>query len=255
MKVDAARALLAVGQADGPVPAMMAASHLARTGPYAVQLTAPERLSRQAYMQRKVAERDPRVAGDPYTASATEVGVNLRRAAAAAASAPGGGVGGGRSSSGAAARPSAAAVSAATAAAAPAAAAAAATADAARSWATIPVAERTEETERELRILGSRKALDPKRFYKATGTTTGKRGKWAPDRFHVGTVVAPAAEFFSARLARRERHDSFAGELLADGAFLERSERKVGQIWSKQRSGLKRGGGRVTKGGGKGGRR
>lgn len=199
MKVDAARALLAVGQADGPVPAMMAASHLARTGPYAVQLTAPERLSRQAYMQRKVAERDPRVAGDPYTASAT--------------------------------------------------------ADAARSWATIPVAERTEETERELRILGSRKALDPKRFYKATGTTTGKRGKWAPDRFHVGTVVAPAAEFFSARLARRERHDSFAGELLADGAFLERSERKVGQIWSKQRSGLKRGGGRVTKGGGKGGRR
>lgn len=247
MKADAARALLAVGQADGPVPTMMAASHLARTSPYAVQLTAPERLSRQAYMQRKVAERDPRVAGDPYSASATEVGVNLRRAAAAAAASSRGG--------GDAPRPSAAAVSAATAVAAPAAAAAAATADAARSWATIPIAERSEETERELRILSSRKALDPKRFYKATGTTTGKRGRWAPDRFHVGTVVAPAAEFYSARLARRERHDSFAGELLADDAFLARSERKVGQIWSKQRGGLKRGGGRVTKRGGKGGRR
>ncbi|GAB0496004.1 hypothetical protein MMPV_007314 [Pyropia vietnamensis] len=251
MKMEAARALLSIGQSDGPVPAMMAKSHLARTNPYAVQLTAPERLSRQAYMQRKVAERDPRVAGDPYAASAPEVGINLRRAMAAGGGRDGGGSGGG----GGAARESTAAVSAATARAAPAAAAAAANSDAARSWATIPIAEKTEATERELRILASRKALDPKRFYKATGTTTGKRGQWAPDRFHVGTIVSPATEFFSARLARRDRHDSFAAELLNDDAFMARSERKVRQIWTKQRSGLKRGRRGVAKHGRKRNRR
>lgn len=247
MKADAARAILAVGQADGPVPAMMAASHLARTAPHAVQLTAPDRLTRQAYMQRVVGARQPGLAGDIYAASAPEVGVNLRRAAAeaasAAASAPGGAGGG----SGAG-RPSGAAASPATAVAAPAAASAAAVADATRAWAAIPLAEGTEEGDRELRILAARKALDPKRFYKATGTTAGRRARWAPDRYHVGTIVAPATEFFSARLARRDRHDSFAGELLADERFMARSHRKVGDILTRKRSGFKRGVGKGGKG-------
>ncbi|OSX78037.1 hypothetical protein BU14_0125s0025 [Porphyra umbilicalis] len=241
MKADAARALLAIGQTDGPVPSMMAASHLGRADPTPIHLLAPARLSRSAYMQRAAAGRDARVAGgNIYAASAPPAALDLRRAAAHASSlSSSSSVGGGAAG---------AAGSAATAAAAPAAAAAAATADATAEWAAIPLAHVDADGARELRILASRSALDPKRFYKSTGGGRGRRG-WAPDRFHVGTVVAPAAEFYSARLPRRERHATYAGELLADGAFMARSRRAFGAIQARHASGA-RGAIRKRRGGG-----
>ena len=79
-----------------------------------------------------------------------------------------------------------------------------------RRWHELPEQTLTPQLKRELRLLKLRGAADPKRFYKRNDTTQ------LPTRFEVGTVVEGAADFFSARLAKRERKQTLAEELMAD---------------------------------------
>ncbi|CAI7867410.1 unnamed protein product [Closterium sp. NIES-54] len=55
-----------------------------------------------------------------------------------------------------------------------------------------------------------RNVLDPKRHYRSADS------KKLPTHFQIGTVVEGAADFYSSRLTRRERKQSFAAELLHD---------------------------------------
>lgn len=55
-----------------------------------------------------------------------------------------------------------------------------------------------------------RSAIDPKRHYKKG------ESKSLPKYFQVGTVVESPLDFFSSRLAKRERKASLADELLSN---------------------------------------
>lgn len=84
----------------------------------------------------------------------------------------------------------------------------------AKDWHEIPVVRMTPELEKDLRLIENRNHLDPKRFYKSSGT--GRKPGELPSRVHVGTVVVGAHEFYSGRLTKRERRKTFTDEVMSD---------------------------------------
>lgn len=79
-----------------------------------------------------------------------------------------------------------------------------------------------------------RSVLDPKRHYKKEG------GKAKPPEFsHVGTLVEGPTEFFSSRIAKKDRKRTFVDETLAVEESNGRFEDKYGQIQAKKTSGKK----------------
>lgn len=104
-------------------------------------------------------------------------------------------------------------------------------------WHEIPEAEMTAGLRRDLVLLENRAHLDPKRFYKSSGTGR-KRGE-LPTRVHVGTVIAGAHEFLSGRLTNKERKKSFADEIFSDDRLMENAKRRFGKL-QKSRQGTKR---------------
>lgn len=81
-------------------------------------------------------------------------------------------------------------------------------------WYEIPEARLTPELAKDLRLIANRQHLDPKRFYKSSGSTR-RRGE-LETRVHVGQVVAGAHEFYSGRIAKRDRRATVLDEVLAD---------------------------------------
>lgn len=81
-------------------------------------------------------------------------------------------------------------------------------------WHEIPERTLSPAEERDLRAIENRQHLDPKRFYKSSGS--GRKQGELPSRVHFGTVVVGAHEFYSARLRRKERRTRFIDEVLAD---------------------------------------
>lgn len=81
-------------------------------------------------------------------------------------------------------------------------------------WHEIPEAKMTPELQRDLRIVENRQHLDPKRFYKSSGT--GRRRGELPSRVQIGTVVVGAHEFYSGRLTNKERKGRIIDQVLAD---------------------------------------
>ncbi|VEU34502.1 unnamed protein product [Pseudo-nitzschia multistriata] len=79
-----------------------------------------------------------------------------------------------------------------------------------RGWFGMKPAAMTEELRTDLAIIRNRTYLDPKRFYKSS------------DKHHsvvqVGTVVEGASEFYSSRLAKKDRRANLTEELMADAA-------------------------------------
>ena len=84
-------------------------------------------------------------------------------------------------------------------------------------------------------MLKLRGAYDPKRFYKTADTTK------LPTHFQIGTVVGGAADFYSARLAKRDQKQSLAEEILHDkdiervrrGRFAKIQEKNAGSMGRK----------------------
>lgn len=91
-------------------------------------------------------------------------------------------------------------------------------------WHEIPEIRMTPELEKDLRIIENRRHLDPKRFYKSTGT--GRKKGQMPTRVHVGTVVVGAHEFYSGRLTRKERRKSILDEVMSDERIMKFTKNK-----------------------------
>lgn len=84
-----------------------------------------------------------------------------------------------------------------------------------KSWYDLPATTITDEVKNDLRVLRLRSALDPKTFYKKFDTTK------FPKYFQFGTVVEGATEFYSSRLARKQRKRTFTEEIMADSHLTE----------------------------------
>ncbi|KAL6019245.1 dTDP-fucopyranose mutase [Candidozyma auris] len=82
-------------------------------------------------------------------------------------------------------------------------------ADAGKEWFNMKKKEMTPEIKRDMLIIKNRAVLDRKRHY--------KKDKWEiPKYFQTGTIIEGNTEYYSARLARRNRGKSLAEEILHD---------------------------------------
>lgn len=91
-------------------------------------------------------------------------------------------------------------------------------------WHEIPEARMTPQLQKDLRVIENRQHLDPKRFYKSSGT--GRRKGELPNRVHVGTVVVGAHEFYSSRLTRKERRRTILDEVMSDERIINYTKNK-----------------------------
>lgn len=102
-------------------------------------------------------------------------------------------------------------------------------------WDEIPKVSLTPELERDLRIIENRQHLDPKRFYKSTGT--GRQRGQLPTRFHLGTVVVGSHEFYSGRLTRQERKSRIINEVLADERIVNYTRKRMTSLQRARQTG------------------
>lgn len=102
-------------------------------------------------------------------------------------------------------------------------------------WYEIPKVSLTPELERDLRIIENRQHLDPKRFYKSTGT--GRQRGQLPTKFHIGTVVVGSHEFYSGRLTRQERKSRIIDEVLADNRIVNYTRKRMTSLQRARQTG------------------
>ncbi|XP_032073978.1 deoxynucleotidyltransferase terminal-interacting protein 2 isoform X2 [Thamnophis elegans] len=91
-------------------------------------------------------------------------------------------------------------------------------------WFGMKAPEMTEELKNDLKALQMRAAIDPKRFYKKNDR------KGLPKYFQVGTIVDSPADFYHARIPKKERKKTIVDELLADSEFRRYNKRKYQDI-------------------------
>lgn len=92
-----------------------------------------------------------------------------------------------------------------------------------KGWFDMPKQEITPEIKHDLDILRMRHVLDPKRHYRSLGKHEFKY-------FQVGTIKEGPTEFFSSRVARKDRGKTIVDELLADNQAREYHKRKANEI-------------------------
>jgi len=80
-----------------------------------------------------------------------------------------------------------------------------------KGWFCMVPTPMTDELKTDLSILKNRNYLDPKRFYKKADRSSGSKLMMG-----VGTVIEGAAEFYSSRLAKKERRTNLTEEIMAD---------------------------------------
>ena len=97
----------------------------------------------------------------------------------------------------------------------------------------MPKTELTPELKRDLQLLQMRNVLDPHRHYKSSG-----KGK-IPAFSQTGTVIEGPTDFYSARLNKRERKQTFAEEIVAGEKENGRFKRKYNEIQEAKTSGKK----------------
>jgi len=101
-------------------------------------------------------------------------------------------------------------------------------------WFDLPKTELTPELKRDLQLLRMRPVLDPKRHYKK------ENGKAKPPEFsQVGTVIQGPTEFFSARIAKKDRKSTFVEETMAIEQDSGRFKAKYMEIQASKASGRK----------------
>ena len=93
-----------------------------------------------------------------------------------------------------------------------------------KDWFNMPALEMTEERQRDLEMVQMRKVLDPKRFYKKNNSDN------LPKYFQIGTIVDNAADFYTDRVAKKDRKQTMVDELLADAEFKKYQKRKYVEI-------------------------
>ncbi|CAO3685986.1 unnamed protein product [Rhizopus stolonifer] len=103
-----------------------------------------------------------------------------------------------------------------------------------KEWFDMPRIELTPEIKRDLQVLKMRHVLDRKRHYKKTNQ------KESPKYFQMGTIIEGPTEFFSVRLAKKERKQTIVDELMASEEQKHYFKRKYNQVSEKAKSGGKR---------------
>ncbi|XP_077506973.1 deoxynucleotidyltransferase terminal-interacting protein 2 [Amblyomma americanum] len=101
-------------------------------------------------------------------------------------------------------------------------------------WFGLPAPEMTEELKRDLEVLRMRHVLDPKRFYKKNDL------KDLPKYFQMGTVMDSAADFYHARVPKKDRKQTMVDELLADAEFRRFNKKKFNEFMAQQQRGASR---------------
>ncbi|KAJ5658051.1 uncharacterized protein N7484_001700 [Penicillium longicatenatum] len=101
-------------------------------------------------------------------------------------------------------------------------------------WFDLPKTELTTELKRDLQLLRMRSVLDPKRHYKK------ENGKAKlPEFSQVGTIIEGPTEFFSGRIAKKDRKKTFVAEAMAQERETRRFESKYRDIQTTKQSGKK----------------
>ncbi|KAH0565795.1 hypothetical protein GP486_000814 [Trichoglossum hirsutum] len=100
-------------------------------------------------------------------------------------------------------------------------------------WFDLPRTNLTPQLKRDLQLLRLRSVLDPKRHYKKN---TSKASQF-PEFSQVGTIVEGSTEFYSARLPKRQRKNTFVDEVLAEEKDTGYFGRKYSDIQVSKTSG------------------
>ncbi len=98
----------------------------------------------------------------------------------------------------------------------------------ARDWQSMPSLQITPEMERDLRVIENRQHIDPKRFYKSSGT--GRKKGELPTKVAFGTVIEAPHEFYSSRIAKRDRRKTFTEEIMSDRKIMDYAKSRVRKI-------------------------
>lgn len=99
-------------------------------------------------------------------------------------------------------------------------------------WFGLPAPEMTDELKHDLEVLRMRHVLDPKRFYKKNDL------KDLPKYFQVGTVMDSPADFYHARVPKKDRKQTMVEELLADAEFRRFNKKKYSEAMARQQQGV-----------------
>jgi len=81
----------------------------------------------------------------------------------------------------------------------------------------------TDQLKTDISIIRSRNYLDPKKFYKSSDNFDGKV-------LQVGTVIEGSAEFYSSRLAKKDRRQNITEEIMADATVTNYAKRKYNEV-------------------------
>lgn len=101
-------------------------------------------------------------------------------------------------------------------------------------WFNMQAPQMTPQLKNDLHLLRMRNALDPAQHYKANDSSK------LPRYFQVGRVVADSADFYSARIPRRQQKQTLVDELLASEQFQKYHHKKYLELQTKFGSGTKR---------------
>ncbi|KAJ5099140.1 hypothetical protein N7532_006141 [Penicillium argentinense] len=101
-------------------------------------------------------------------------------------------------------------------------------------WFDLPKTEMTTDFKRDLQLLRMRSVLDPKRHYKKESSKAR-----APEYSQVGTIIQGPTEFFSGRIAKKDRKKTFVEETMAMERQTRRFESKYRDIQDTKQSGKK----------------
>ncbi|KAL0089572.1 Fcf2 pre-rRNA processing-domain-containing protein [Phycomyces blakesleeanus] len=103
-----------------------------------------------------------------------------------------------------------------------------------KGWFDMERPEITDEIKRDLQIIKMRHVLDRKRHYKKMGKN------YNPKFFQVGTIIESPTEFFSSRIAKKDRKQTLVDELLADEQSKQYFKRKFDETQERTTNGGKK---------------
>eukprot|EP01095_Lingulamoeba_sp_RSL-Kostka_P012901 TRINITY_DN5214_c0_g1_i1.p1 TRINITY_DN5214_c0_g1~~TRINITY_DN5214_c0_g1_i1.p1 ORF type:complete len:297 (-),score=112.22 TRINITY_DN5214_c0_g1_i1:86-976(-) len=100
-----------------------------------------------------------------------------------------------------------------------------------KDWYNLPATKMTPEIKRDLILLKNRHLLYRDRFYKAPDSTV------LPKYFQIGTVITTAKDYYTSRVPKKQRANSFVDKLLKDSEFRKYTKKKYSEIQKKKQSG------------------
>ncbi|KAF2253837.1 Fcf2-domain-containing protein [Trematosphaeria pertusa] len=102
------------------------------------------------------------------------------------------------------------------------------------SWFDLPKLDVTPQLRQDLQLLQMRNVLDPKRHYKKSDSKSA-----VPVYGQVGTIIEGPTEYYSSRINKKDRKQTFVEEVLAQEEESGKFKRKYDEILKSKTSGRK----------------